>query len=129
MFSDSIRETGFYIDYYRESWFRRFIREAESRYQCAIRVSDSELKRNLLINGMVKARAALYYLLGDPRFVEAGVARILSSEVVPRGLPSIICEMEKLFQEAQVERDLVRLQYRVEVYIRIVNKIASMILG
>ncbi|MEM2740009.1 MAG: hypothetical protein QXQ29_04335, partial [Candidatus Bathyarchaeia archaeon] len=83
MFSDSMKKTGFYIEYYRESWFYRFIREAESRYEHAIRASDPNLKRDLLLSSIVKARVALYYLLGDPRFIEASVARILSAEVIP----------------------------------------------
>jgi len=129
MFTDSIKETGFYIEYYRESWFYRFIREAESRYEYAIKTGDPNLRRNLLLSSMVKARAALYYLLGDPRFIEASIARISSTEVTPKGLPSILCEMERLFQEARIERDIPRLQYRVEVYLKMVNRISSMILG
>jgi|GEM_PF-1988580 hypothetical protein len=130
MFSDSMRRTGFYVEYYRERWFYRFIREAESRYKYAIRVGDSNLKRDLLLSSMVKARAALYYLLGDPRFIEASIARLVSTEgAIPKGLPSILYEMEKLFQEARIERDISRLQPRVEAYLRITARVASMILG
>lgn len=89
-----------FIDEYRKSWSLRYLREAYADLSAAIKSADMNAVFHLTSVAIKKARLALYFVLGEPYFIESVLNRIISEGRVfpPDPLKEYLVKFHKLSQ-------------------------------
>jgi hypothetical protein len=115
-----------FIDSYQKSWALRYIREAKAELTAA--QSIPYMASSLILEGIRKAQAAVYYSLGDPASAELIVHEALENKhVVNDPVLKFLVEMEQAVQmvamtpESERDRALKEAVELVQVASEIVN--------
>ena len=86
-----------FIDSYQKSWALRYIREAKAELTAA--QNTPYMASSLILEGIRKAQAAVYYSLGDPASAELIVREALEDkQVVNDPVLKFLVEMERTVQ-------------------------------
>jgi len=97
-----------FIDSYQKNWALRYIREAKAEITAA--QNTPYMASSLILEGVRKAQAAVYFSLGDPASAELIVHEALEdSQVVEDPVLRFLVEMERTVQMVAIipesERD------------------------
>lgn len=86
-----------FIDSYQKNWALRYIREAKAEITAA--QNTPYMASSLILEGVRKAQAAVYYSLGDPASAELIVHEALENQqVVTDPVLRFLVEMERTVQ-------------------------------
>jgi len=86
-----------FIDSYQKNWALRYIREAKAEITAA--QNTPYMASSLILEGVRKAQAAVYYSLGDPASAELIVHEALEDpQVVEDPVLRFLVEMERTVQ-------------------------------
>lgn len=86
-----------FIDSYQKSWALRYIREAKAEIIAA--QNTPYMASSLILEGVRKAQAAVYYSLGDPASAELIVHEALENQqMVDDPVLRFLVEMERAVQ-------------------------------
>jgi hypothetical protein len=86
------------MDAYRRGWALRYLREARAELEAARKMPY--MAPSLILEGMRKARNAVYYSLGEPAFIES-VIREATQKTQTAADPFLRCliEIEETLQQ------------------------------
>lgn len=86
------------IDEYRRGWALRYLREAKAELKAAQKMPY--MAPNLVLEAVRKAQAAIYYILGEPAFIE-NLVRETAEKMQTTSDPILKCllEIEEMAQQ------------------------------
>lgn len=86
------------MDNYRKGWALRYLREAKAEIIAAQKMPY--LAVSLILEGIRKAQAAIYYSLGDPNYIRALVHQTVYEEkLIEEPILKFLVEIERTIQQ------------------------------